>query len=255
MRLSGFNYVGKFGTNSTADRDPVHVIYVLDNNICIAICRSRYKRDHPPWYVAYGYNPYTNTYVTRYILNCQPRFDTYQEAKEFVENTFREHHPDVLVNNHIANRVANVYSQYCTIPTGRYEDRDYGYGGRYRDYERDYYAPLTESVRTTYGWYSAISEDFKKNYDKDTAYTDLEEFFEHCRTAMEEYANRFVAAYRATNEYRETHPGASRWDTNGNDYKRNATNIADISLENADDLIKLLTNEDGYAEEMCDPNE
>lgn len=255
MRISGFNYVGKLTTTSTADKDPVHVIYVLDNNICIAICRSRYKRETIPWYIAYGYNPFTNTYVTRYILDCQPRFETYQEAKEFVETTFREYHPDVLVNNHIANRVANVYSQYCTIPTGVHEDREYGYGRVYREYERDFYAPLTVSVRTTFGWYSAISENFKKNYNKDTAYTDLNEFFEHCRASMAEYADRFVTAYRAVNDYRRDHPGANRWENDGNDYCRKATNVVGISLENTDELIKLLTNEDGYAEEMCDPND
>ncbi len=254
MKLSGFNYIGKYRTNVLATGDSIHVIYVLDNNICIGLCRTRFKRDHNPWFVAYGLNPFVGTYVTRNIADYPNRFESYQSAKQFIETIFERYHPEILVNNHIADRIANVYAQYCMETTGHGLERNYR--GETVEYPYiAYHTPLARSsAPSMHSWlHSSLVKDFLGSDDVDGSLPTLDAFFDICAQRWEDYEAKYQETVRAEQEYSRQHPEASphRYP---NRHKVCASRPVTITIEDGA-MQSFLSNQGGCAERRCDPND
>lgn len=97
MRLSGGLHCQRFGwLYMNRDRDPVYTIYVLDNQICIAICRNRMKRMESPFYLAIGYDPVYGAANIR-----SDGFRTWDEANKTLLKRFKVGHPKVYCDNGI----------------------------------------------------------------------------------------------------------------------------------------------------------
>ena len=254
MRISGFNYIGKYTTNVTADGDSVHVIYVMNNNLLYAICRSRFKRDPQPWFVAYGLNPRFGTYVTRHIRRYPERFDTYEEAKEFVEDAFKDYHPDVLVNNHIADRIANVYSQWVEIPRG--QDTVIDRWG-YETHAVDFFAPLIYHTPENISprlW--DIMEEFKNGNHADTDQFDShQDFLNSCHEQLALYSERLKEATIAMNKLDKEGHVTRYGRIEGYCAPVNARRPAQINRADSEEILKFLENKDKFAEIMSDQND
>ena len=141
MRIKGFSMVGHFTTKYNGSNDPVHVIYMCENKALIALCRYRSKRAKDPWYLLYGYD-----IVLGDALAIYPHIRSYEQARERVQELFGDQHPEVLINNHLAEYVSRAYnSQFY----GQ-DERTHRYGGvtknRWRNDEGDTLLPMTQDL-------------------------------------------------------------------------------------------------------------
>lgn len=100
MRLSHGLHCYRFGwLYMTRDRDPIYTIYVLDNQMCLAICRSRITRMGSPFYIAIGYEPVYGGVNIR-----SNGFQTWDEANKALLKRFKAGHPKIYCNNEIVWR-------------------------------------------------------------------------------------------------------------------------------------------------------
>jgi len=257
MKLSGFNYIGKYQTTVLANGDSIHTIYVLDNNICLGLCRSKYKRESMPWYVAYGLNPFTETYIVRHIEEYPDKFETYQDAKYFIENTFHNRDPQILVNNHIADRIANVYAQYCMVTTGRRVEVELWRGYQSIEEESQYFAPLAEpSDPTGKGWlHSNLSSKFLASDTPSKSVPTLQDFYRICEERWRDYADVYVRTKREMAQRNENNVRGEphRW-WDKTHHAVNARTPVKIDAETPDEMYRFLCNQNGYAAGRCDPD-
>lgn len=254
MKISGFNYIGKYTTNVTADGDNIHVIYVMDNNLLYAVCRSRFKRNPQPWFVAYGLNPRFGTYVTRHIREYPERFDTYEEAKEFVEDAFKDHHPEVLVNNHIADRIANVYSQWVEIPHDQETVIDRW--GR-ETHVVEFAAPLVyHTPEHTEARFWDVIEEFKNGNHADTDQFDsYQEFLDSCHGQLAHYAEQLKETTITMNKLVKDGRFSRYGRIEGYCAPVSARRPAPINRADSEEILRFLENTDKFAELISDQND
>ncbi|MBO5599799.1 MAG: hypothetical protein J5897_02015, partial [Candidatus Methanomethylophilus sp.] len=203
---------------------------------------------------AYGLNPRFGTYVTRHIRRYPERFDTYEEAKEFVEDAFKDYHPEVLVNNHIADRIANVYSQWVEIPNNQETVIDrWGRESRVVDFV----APLvyhTPEHTTARFW--GVIEEFKNGNHADTDQFDShQEFLDSCHEQLTQYSERLKEATLAMAKLVQEGHFSTYGRIEGYCAPVNARRPAHLNRADSTEILRFLENKDKFAEILSDQND